>query len=65
LENDGEQTNLVDCGLVLKDVEFDSLGKRSALTNCHDITFRDCRKGRRAVDRHLGVAFFESKEEKD
>jgi hypothetical protein len=47
---------------MLKDVEFDGLGKGSALANSHNIAFRDGRESWGAMDRHLRVALLETVE---
>jgi hypothetical protein len=45
---------------VLKNVEFDGLGKRSALADGNNITFRYIYKARGAVSCQLVVALFKS-----
>jgi hypothetical protein len=45
---------------MLKDVEFDGLGKGSALADGHNVTFRDGRESWGAMDRHLGVTLLKT-----
>jgi hypothetical protein len=52
--------SLVDSRVVLNYIESDGLGKRTALTNCNNITFLHVLESWRAMCSHVCVAFLET-----
>ena len=53
-------THLVDGWLVLEHVESDSLGKRSALSDSHDVTLSNVQEARGAVHWDISVSLLET-----